>query len=115
MKKIILGLWGNTAMHSQPILGKFRWEDLLLNEDILHAAQRELREETGLEAKRWDKILHLHTSNAVSDEEGYVYIARELTQHETAFDETEDLKIMRLPLEEALQMVFSVKLRMQLA
>lgn len=90
-------------------LSTYSWEIPMgggpLEEGILHAAQRELREETGLEAKQWDKILHLHTSNAVTDEEGYVFLARELTQHETAFDETEDLKIMRLPFEGALQKV----------
>jgi len=92
-------------------LSAYSWEIPMgggpLDEDTLAAAQRELCEETGLEAKQWDKILHLHTSNSVTDEEGYVFLARELTQHETAFDETEDLKIMRLPFEEALQKVLS--------
>lgn len=46
--------------------------------------------------------MKLHTSNSVSDERGLVYIARDLTQGETEFEETEDLLIQKLPLDEAI-------------
>ncbi len=67
-------------------------------------ARRELREETGLVAARIDPLLHLHLSNSVTDEEGFVFVARDLRQGETAFDETEDITVRRLPLEEAVAM-----------
>ena len=49
--------------------------------------------------------MQLHTSNSITDEVGYVYVATELTEGETEFEETEDLAIRKLPLREAVQMV----------
>jgi 8-oxo-dGTP pyrophosphatase MutT (NUDIX family) len=75
-----------------------------LGEEPLAAAQRELKEETGLTAEHWAQVMRLHTSNSITDEEGIVYIARGLTVGETQFEETEDLEIRRLPIEEAVNM-----------
>jgi 8-oxo-dGTP pyrophosphatase MutT (NUDIX family) len=72
-----------------------------LNIDPLESAKRELKEETGLVAKEWQELMKLHTSNSVTDEQGLVYVARNLTQGKTAFEETEELLIQKLPLEEA--------------
>lgn len=74
-------------------------------EDPLRAAQRELREETGLTAARWEALMHLHPSNSVTDETAVVYVARELSQGPTQFGETEDLTVRSLPLAEALRWV----------
>ncbi|MEO0331387.1 MAG: NUDIX hydrolase [Bacteroidota bacterium] len=71
----------------------------------LESAQRELKEETGLTAHRWDNIMRIHTSNSVTDEEGYIFLAQDLIYGEPEFDETEDLQIMRIPLQEAVDMV----------
>ena len=49
----------------------------------------------------------LHTSNSVTNERGVIYIARGLTEGETEFEETEDLKIKKLPLEEAFERVMN--------
>ena len=76
-----------------------------LNIDPLESAKRELKEETGLAAEDWQELMKLHTSNSVTDERGIVYIARELSQGETAFEETEELLIQKLPLEEAVDRV----------
>ena len=75
-----------------------------LGEDPLAAAKRELREETGLTARDWQEIMQLHPSNSITDELGFVYVATGLTEGEPDFEETEDLEIRRLPLDEALQM-----------
>ncbi|MGF1533397.1 MAG: NUDIX domain-containing protein [Bernardetiaceae bacterium] len=89
-------------------LSAYSWEIPMgggpLAEDILEAAQRELREETGLSAKNWKQILHLHTSNSVTDEEGFVFLAQDLQQGETEFEDTEQLEIWHLPLVEAVAM-----------
>ena len=77
----------------------------LLDIDPLESAKRELREETGLTASHWEELMHLYTSNSVTDEHGTVYVAKGLTEGETEFEETEDLKIIKLPLEEAVQRV----------
>lgn len=71
----------------------------------LVSAQRELKEETGIEASTWTKITDLHTSNSVTDEAGVVYVAQGLTYGEASPEETEDLTIRKLPFSEALDMV----------
>ena len=48
--------------------------------------------------------MRIHTSNCVTDEEGFIYLAENLEMGETAFDETEDLQIKKLPFEEVLSM-----------
>ena len=68
-------------------------------------ALRELKEETGLIAEKLEFLMKIHTSNSVTDEVGMVYIATGLSQGETAFDDTEDLAIKKLPFKEALKMV----------
>ncbi len=90
-------------------LGQWSWELPMggapLEELPLEAAKRELKEETGLSAERWTEIMQLHPSNSITDEIGYVYLAEELTDGETDFEETEDLEIRKLPLDDALMMV----------
>lgn len=76
-----------------------------LDEDILASAQRELLEETGLEATEWTKLLDFHLSNSVSDERGYIFLARGLTQKQSHPEETEDLAVKKVPFEEAYRMV----------
>ncbi|AFL84975.1 NTP pyrophosphohydrolase [Belliella baltica DSM 15883] len=76
-----------------------------INEDFLDSAKRELKEETGLTAEKWTKIMTIHTSNSVTDEEGFIYLAEELTKGETEFEETEQLEIVKLPLSLAVQKV----------
>ena len=49
-----------------------------LNGDSLEAAKRELKEETGLVASKWTNLGRLHTSNSVTDEVGYMYLAEDL-------------------------------------
>ncbi len=73
-------------------------------EDCLLTARRELREETGLRAEKFTRMLCLHTSNSITDESGYVYLAQDLSIGETDFEDTEDIEVKKLPLNEALVM-----------
>lgn len=75
--------------------------------DILASAKRELKEETGLTASKWSNIMRIHTSNSVTDEEGFVFIAQGLSYGQTEFDDTEDLAIKKLPFEKAFEMVMN--------
>jgi len=92
-------------------LNEYSWEipmgGGLVEHDILASAQRELKEETGLLAARWTRIARLHTSNSVTDEEGFVFLAEDLTQGELEPEETEDLRLWKLPLAEAIRMVMA--------
>lgn len=76
-----------------------------LDVDPLLAAQRELKEETGLSAKTWRPILTMYLSNSVSDELSISYLATELSVGEPEPEGTEQLLVKRVPFAEALQMV----------
>ncbi|TAE29005.1 MAG: NUDIX hydrolase [Cytophagales bacterium] len=102
---------GNTYLVGQyryP-LNEYSWEipegGSPLGTDPLDSAKRELKEETGLEARKWTKIARIHTSNSATDEEGFIYVAEDLIQGEHEPEETEDLQLLKLPLAEAVQMV----------
>ncbi len=92
-------------------LNEYAWEIPMgggpMNEDKLESAKRELKEETGLIAEKWTEIMKIHTSNSVTDEVGFVYLAEDLTQGGTEFEETEVLKIKKLPFIEVLEMVMN--------
>ncbi len=90
-------------------INKYSWEipegGCLLGTDPLVTAKRELLEEAGLVAKEWKQLIHFHLSNSVCDEEGYIFVARQLEQHSAAPEETEQLAIKKVPFEEAFQMM----------
>ena len=102
---------GNTwivGQHRYP-LNIYSWElpegggDL--NGMPLEAAKRELKEEVGISAEKWTKLLEIHTSNSVTDEFGVVFIAQNLTFGETEHEETEDIAIRKLHFSELVEMV----------
>ena len=72
----------------------------------LEGAKRELKEETGMSASQWTEILRIHTSNSVTDEVGYVFVARKLSEGDAEPGETEqDLLVKKLPFQNVVQMV----------
>src|SRR5690606_26494206 len=70
-----------------------------LDVDPLISAQRELLEETGIRAARWDLLLTMHLSNSVSDEQAFVYLATGLSYHDSQPEETEQLQLRRVSLD----------------
>jgi 8-oxo-dGTP pyrophosphatase MutT (NUDIX family) len=80
-----------------------------LEGDPLADAQRELEEEAGLRARRWDRWFELDLSNSVTDEKATVFLARELEEVEArarrSRDATELLELRKLPLRDACAMV----------
>lgn len=102
---------GNTWLVGQfrYTLDEYSWEIPMgggpINQDLLESAKRELKEETGLSASKWTELMKIHTSNSVTDEWGLIYLAEELTEGETEFEDTEVLQIKKLPFDEALAMV----------
>lgn len=73
-------------------------------EDPLAGAQRELREETGVEAAAWKELVRVDLSNSVTDERAILYLATDLTQGEAEPEPTESLQVRWLPFDEVLAM-----------
>jgi 8-oxo-dGTP pyrophosphatase MutT (NUDIX family) len=67
----------------------------------LESAQRELREECGLTAACWNKLLVMDLSNSVSDEGSTAFLAWDLSEIPAQPDETEKLQIARVPFWDA--------------
>lgn len=82
-----------------------------VGEDPLATAKRELKEETGLVASTYEPILEMNLSNSVSDEWGIVYVATGLSQEEAEPEETEELHIKKMKLEEVYEMVESREIK----
>jgi 8-oxo-dGTP pyrophosphatase MutT (NUDIX family) len=76
----------------------------------LESAARELREETGFTAGRWDYLGCLALSNSVSDEVGHLFLARELTPGASHPEPSEELRLKTLDLELAHRMVLEGEL-----
>jgi len=74
-------------------------------EDPLRCAHRELREETGLMAGHMELLTHMIPTPGYDTEFVNIYLATDLSQHDTDPDEDEFLRIERLPLAEAAQRV----------
>ena len=71
-------------------------------EDPFDAIRRELKEEIGATAGRWDALGHIMPSVGYTDEFLYLYLARDLTFGETQWDQGEFLEPFKLPFAEAL-------------
>ena len=74
-------------------------------EDPQTAAKRELSEETGLSAGKWEELCRADLSNSVSDEEAIIFLATELTIGQANPEPTEQLMPRRVSFAEALAMV----------
>jgi 8-oxo-dGTP pyrophosphatase MutT (NUDIX family) len=85
------------------------------NEDIITGAKRELLEETGLVANKWTFLDTMNTSNSVTNETAYLYLAENLIMQQAKPDETEKLDIKKLPFKEAWQMVLDYTIKDSMA
>jgi ADP-ribose pyrophosphatase len=77
----------------------------------LETARRELIEEVGLKAEKFEMILEMQLSNSTTDELSYTFIARGLTYVGEEPEEDEQLTIRKLPFEEVYQMVLRGEIR----
>ena len=69
--------------------------------------RRELLEETGLTAERFDSLGFIHPTPGICDERIYLYLATGLTQGEAEQEPYEDIETLRLPYIQALELAKS--------
>ena len=67
----------------------------------LAAAQKELQEEAGLIAQRWDALGQFAPYKGVATETTYFFLARDLSWTEQELEPSEGITVHRMPLEEA--------------
>ena len=80
-------------------------------EDPYDCAVRELEEETGLKAERFTLLTSVLTTPGFCTEKIAIYLAQGLTQGETHPDEDEFLSLVRMPLDEAIELVMRGEIR----
>ena len=104
---------GNTWIVRQEryTLKRLTWESVAGrtdNQPIVHAAKRELLEETGLKAETIDIIGELHTANGLTTFATTLCIARGLTQVSHDLDQEDGIvQAKKLPLKEIPEMILS--------
>lgn len=74
-------------------------------EDALLGAQRELSEETGLEAAEWTYLGYTLASPGFCTEALHMYLARGLTRKGQHLDEDEFLDVVTMPFEQLVEQV----------
>ena len=72
--------------------------------DLLQVAQRELAEETGLQASHWQRLTSVDNGNGVANDIQTLYVATGLTATEMNPDPEEDITVAWKPFAEAVEM-----------
>ena len=80
-------------------------------EDPLQCAQRELAEEAGLAAKRWEKLGSIYTTPGFCDEIIHLFLARDLSEVPRELEVDEVIEVHRMTLPEALAMIPTEEIR----
>lgn len=82
--------------------GKLEWQ-----EDHFTCGKRELKEETGCTAEKYDYLGCLLPTPAYDTEVIHMYLARGLTRAEQNLDDDEFLDVMKIPFGKAIEMVIN--------
>lgn len=77
------------------------------DEEPVAAARRELVEETGYKAAEWTKLAYFNQFPGSMNIGTHLFLARKLTWVGQRLDPGEELKVVAIPFEEALDMVIS--------
>jgi len=69
-------------------------------EEPLAGAQRELREETGVEAREWQYLFSVYASPGFTDELIHLFMARNIRISAQELDADEFIKVIKIPLDQ---------------
>jgi len=120
---VILALEDGQGRHPRVLLerqyrhaaGARLWElpagSLEPGENKLAAAKRELAEETGYTAARWQKALFFYVSPGFLDESMVVYLARGLKKGQAEPEDDERIAVRFFPLSQAVRMAMTGKIK----
>lgn len=76
-------------------------------EDPDETARRELTEETGYRAGRWEKLLEFYMSPGILTEKMHLYLATDLTAGPADLEPEEEIQVQLTPWDDALKLVDS--------
>lgn len=76
-------------------------------EDPKETAMRELEEETGIKAKELTHIITMYPAVGICTEKIYIYLGRELQEGTLNPDEDEFIEVVKMPLKEAIDKIYS--------
>ncbi len=79
-------------------------------EDPLICAKRELKEETGLEAKEIKHLVSIHSTPGFSNEVLHMYSATGLSEGESCADEDEFISTEKYPVADLIEMILNGKI-----
>ena len=82
-----------------------------VGEEHLICAQRELKEEIGITAKKWELLTKLYPTPGYCSEVIYIYLARDLTHGKPNLDPGEFLRVKEYQLDQALEMVINNQIK----
>lgn len=75
------------------------------NETTVAAAKRELKEETGMEAQQLEEIARVQMAGSVFKGAINLFLAKGLEMGENKLDEDEEIAVVKMPLNEAVEKV----------
>jgi 8-oxo-dGTP pyrophosphatase MutT (NUDIX family) len=75
--------------------------------DMLAVARRELREEVGVEARRWRRLAALDLNNGVTNDVEHLFLAEELCLVDPSREPDEEIRSLWVPFARSVEMVMS--------
>lgn len=74
-------------------------------EKALDCARREMAEEVGQTAGRWDHLGNIWTTPGFTDEKIHLFLARDLTVVRRSPEDDEVIEVVEVPLDESMEMI----------
>lgn len=103
-KLILVKQWRRAA---KKILIELPAGTLEKEEEPLFCAGRELREETGFRAEKITLIGEFYSAPGILSEYIYLYVAKDLIPDPLVGDDTDEIDLITLSVDDAIQMIFS--------
>ncbi|OGH06424.1 MAG: hypothetical protein A2W22_06485 [Candidatus Levybacteria bacterium RBG_16_35_11] len=75
------------------------------SESPFKSAKRELKEEAGLIANTWEELLRVDASASVIRSVMHLFLARDLEETDSSPEEGEEIKIIKMPLSDAIEKI----------